>query len=424
MIQTRFLVALFVLMLGRAAMARGDDPKPEAPPDPCVTDLTLEKLDNPPERKTKYEVVEEPWKEKLVDVKAADQKFAAAIRIELPKFRGAPFSDANKSEEYGRTANLELSAKWPDFIRLQRFREQDLMNPRGYLSRTREIDYKTLQLQHEDSAAPAMKRMLAFIPAQKLPSREYQEFFTNPENDRLLLIRGGPTSGSRMSMSGSGMRMALPQGSAPNWREILLLGKTPEQAKGRAEAFLSILDQGYTRPIQKELFNVRAKQCELLHEARAKRVASYQRWETVKARLKEYEEFTPDMLAGLRVQQLQLDVDLAGVKAKIATCEKLLDKMVQVERRKPIEDAKIAAEIELSGFEARRAKSAEFVAKLKERNTLSELTTKTENETIQDLRSVQLLENSIQQIDEDIAAFGPVRLVDDRVTIHPLEWTQ
>ena len=82
--------------------------------------------------------------------------------------------------------------------------------------------------------------------------------------------------------------------------------------------------------------------------------------------LKSYLDFTPDMLSNLRVQQLQLDVDLAGVKARIAACERLLAQpALKADRRNQIEDLKVAAEIEFSGFEARLAKSNEFIGKVK-----------------------------------------------------------
>jgi hypothetical protein len=112
------------------------------------------------------------------------------------------------------------------------------------------------------------------------------------------------------------------------------------------------------------------------------------------------------------------------VKAKIATCEKLLGKMEDPLRRKPIEDAKIDAEIELSGFEARRAKAAEFVAKLKERNDVTSNQVRAGGHMQAQSQLMDQTTRAIQIADEEIAAFGPVRLVDDRVAIHPLEWTQ
>jgi hypothetical protein len=402
MTHTPFHVALLVLALVHAATARGNDPKPEAPPDPCVTDLTLEKLDNPPERKTKYEVVDSVVKEQLRDVKVADQKFIAVIRIVLPRNQGKPFESV-EGGTVGRTASF-LHAK--DFRALQAFRGRLLLNPWGSTF----IQYDA-KLQREKDAADALSRMTALIPGDRQPAKELTTFFTQPASNRLLL--SPPFDSER------------PDNSLSQYeRHLRLLATSPEQAEERARALLSILDQGFSRPLQVALFRERIQQCDRLREAREKLELARKSRQNLDAKLKDYEEFTPDMLAGLRVQQLQLEVDLAGVKARIATCEKLLTKMAEFERRKPIEDAKIAAEIELSGFEARRAKSAEFVTKLKERNEITSRRDLAKNEigTLGSLVNESTRE--IQLIDEEIEAFGPVRLVDDRVTIHPLEWTQ
>jgi hypothetical protein len=205
-----------------------------------------------------------------------------------------------------------------------------------------------------------------------------------------------------------------------------VLGSTAAEAEQRARDLLAILDQGFSRPLQKALFQERLGQCAQLVEARDKLAQVTKSSENLSERRKQYDDFSPDMLPGLRVQQLQLEVDLAGVKAKIVTCEKLLTKMAtaELERRKPIEDAKIAAEIELSGFEARRAKAAEFVAQLKERNDVTARLDSAVNEMGRQSLRIQRATQSIQGIDQELAAFGPVRLVDDRVTIQPLEWTQ
>jgi hypothetical protein len=392
MIQERFLIALLVLALGYGITARSDEaPQAEAPPDPCMTDLTLEKLDNPPERKTKYEVVEEVGKERLVDVKAADQKFVAVVRIKLPRTTGDPFAEINDAN-YGRQAMAldRPGDRNKELLHLQLLEDTLLLSPHNGLI--------VVSKMHD-----SFQRMLSYVPEDRPPSKKEREFLSASIISRYIV---------------------QPRERNSRLRELHVLGSTAEEAEQRARALLTMLDQGFSRPLQMGLFKVRITFCEGLREAREKHKAATKSWEMLTARLKGYEEFTPDMLAGLRVQQLQLEVDLAGVKAKIATCEKLLTKMVDLERRKPIEDAKIAAEIELSGFEARRAKSAEFVAKVKERNQITEHHMDA-GSSMQNLsQTISYFTHAIHGIDEEIAAFGPVQLVDDRVTIHPLEWTQ
>src|SRR5436190_10549047 len=100
-----FLRFTLAAALALATTARADDTKPDAPPDPCVTELTLEKLDNPPQRKTNFVRAEEPLKIPL-NVKLVDQKFAATIGIEVPKYAGSPFGSGAGRGEAGRVLNI------------------------------------------------------------------------------------------------------------------------------------------------------------------------------------------------------------------------------------------------------------------------------------------------------------------------------
>ena len=141
--------------------------------------------------------------------------------------------------------------------------------------------------------------------------------------------------------------------------------------------------------------------------------------------LKAYADFTPDMLSILRVQQLQLDVDLAGVKARIAACERLLAQpALKAERRNQIEDIKVAAEIELSGFEARRTKSNEFIGKVKTKVDLLNKFSTAEVSLANAPITIGGLEEQIKTIDAAIRAYAPLPLVDNKVVVQPLEWTQ
>lgn len=386
MIPTRFLsTAALLLTLALAASAWSDEPpKAEPPPDPCRTELTLEKLDNPPERKTKFEVSKDVTKVKLHDIKLIGQKYVASFVIALPR--------SLSGNRQGRSVYLREDKELTD---LQYVLGRPLLAPDIFTGQYYGGEYSPLA------------QIIAQIPPKRLPTKDELEFLGSAKVTQFLSF---PTSSQTSSQGAEAV--------------FQIFAITPEQAESRIRTFLTILDQGFSRPIQLALFEERGKQCESLRAAQEKHAAARKQWESLTGKLKEYEEFTPDMLSGLRVQQLQLEVDLAGVKAKIATCEKLLAKASDAERRKQIEDAKIAAEIELSGFEARREKSAEFVGKLKERNELTGQQVLAGNEMVTQSKRIQQTTEAIQRIDEEIAAFAPVTLVDDRVTIHPLEWTQ
>lgn len=379
------LVTCLLLALSRGTTAWCDDPpKVEPPPDPCVTDLTLEKLDNPPERKTKFEVVDEVKKVKLYDIKLIDQKYVASFVVALPA----------ALDNNGRGVSIYLEAD-EELTALQRVLGRPLLAPNYSLG------------QYFGAHSP-LERMISRIPAQRLPAKEQLEFIDSP---KLMQFLSFPTSPQRSS-----------QGAEETFQ---LFAVTPEQAESRIRALLTVFDHGFSRPLQVELLKQRMKYCASLVESNEKVPAASDTADKLAAMLKNYEEYTPDLLAGLRVQQLQMEVDLAGVKARISACDKLLaNKDAGKERLRQIEDAKVAAEIELAGFEARRAKSAEFVAKVKERNELTSQFEKASKSAALLRSQRDRLLKSIKGIDEEIAAFAPVRLVDDRVTIHPLEWTQ
>lgn len=394
MMRIRHFFSAFCFLILCHATAWSDEPaKPEAPPDPCVTDLTLEKLDNPPERKTKYEVVEEVRKEKLFDIKAADQKFTALIRIQLPK----PYRTRS-----GVTIGAVSRELWRDsekhqpLLELQVFPDHQLLRPSSRDSRF-------------GSFSDAFRRMIAQSPEDRIPEEARKELSSPDINLSVITIDPARRTG----------------GVPATERGLLILARTPDEAEWRARQLLLIFDQGFSRPLQMAIFKERVDKCNQLHDLQRKLPVAKKSHEDLVNKIKDYEEFTPDLLAGLKVQQLQMEVDVAGVKARIATCNRLLEKQgLDAERRKQIEDAKIAAEIELSGFEARRAKAAEFVGKVKDRNELATRAAVIEKAISDFNQSIGYLSRLIQSIDEEIAAFDPVRLVDDRVTIHPLEWTQ
>jgi chromosome segregation ATPase len=188
---------------------------------------------------------------------------------------------------------------------------------------------------------------------------------------------------------------------------------------------LTLLDDGAFRPIRREIFKKREPLCQQLREQRKTREAAKQTASTVEEELKSYVDYTPDMLSNLRVQQLQLEVELAGVQARIATCEKFLARPnLKSERQNQLEDVKVAAEIELSGFEARRMKSEEFIRKVKTKNVLAANFDKATSAHSIAQNRIRELEQQIKNIDAAIHAYAPLPLVDNKIVVQPLEWTQ
>jgi len=363
----------------------------------CKIELTEEKIDNPPERKTEIERLEAPSKQKLTDLKIVDQKYVATLRIVLPTIsqeviaRGAYPRSGYRSSSGGayRGASEFLNGQDDKEGMLQFFERSRLLAP-----------YDLVAMPETISAS--LERMIEFIPEQRRPAKKLVEFFISNESNRAIMSPD----------------------TEEGYREFRVLAMSPEQAQERTEALLHVFDHGFSRPIQLALLKKRQDACKELQLSESELAAATERLEAIKKELEEYADFTPDMLSGLRVQQLQLEVDLAGVKARLATCEKLLKGAMTEERRKQVEDMKIGAEIELSGFEARRAKSAEFVAKVKTKGELSVNTSIALGKVSSARQQREFGIKTVQLLDQEIAAFAPVTIEDNKITIQPIEWTQ
>ena len=375
-------------------LAQGRDPKdlqPNTAPlgvindiDVAVTDLTEEKLNNPPKREIKFERLTEPLKRQLPkpDPKLLEQKYVASIRLVIPP-KGENFAAFLRDEE-GNVPQVSViggslllspsNGGWPD------------------------------------STAPFLP-MIKSLPTHDSPANEERAFFANPENTgQMMHFRWEMEPGTR----------------APRATWIFtILGTTPELVELRAAALLTLMDQGASRPLQLAILKKRDPLCVQLRDQRKAAESAQRAISAVNEVLKSFVDFTPDMLSNLRVQQLQLEVDLAGVKARIAACDRLLaGATLKPERRSQVEDVKVAAEIEFSGYEARLTKSNEFIGKVKTKVELLGKLSSVEVEQKRARSKIQSLEQQIKNIDAAIHAYAPLSLVDNKVTIQPLEWTQ
>lgn len=424
MTPTRILIVMLVLVLGLRIALYGDDAKPEAPPDPCVIDLKLErldKLDNPPQRETKFEESQDPWVANLYDVKVVDQKYIAFIHIRLPHNTGSPYSAENGDRNFGRVSHYLADEEHKELAGLQLVYPSDpLLTPgvTDFFSGGGRPPFVRRGDGKEDRLAIGWSGMLAQIPLERQPGEEMKQFFTAPLTPYYVFFAlPGPSSSQgfvgRPNLAG---RQGI--------KTIHVLGATREQVEARTKALLTILDQGFSRPIQKGLLQIRGEYCQQYRDQQEKVAAAEKEYHKMQAEFKEYADFPADTLAGLRVQLFQWDAELAGLEAKVEACNKLLAAGAAGERAKQIEEAKIAAEIELAGCKARRAKSADFIGKVKRREELTRQRDEAEGRLGLAHGKVREIAGRIQVIDEEIETFGPVHLVDDTVVIQPVEWTK
>ncbi len=358
--------------------------------DVTVTDVTEEKLNQPPKREIKFERLTEPLKSMLSkpDLKLFDQKFVGKFELTVPPdSTNFSFSSFPRDETGGV----------PKLAYLGRVL---LVNP----------DFG-IPVRSDSVLEDSFSEMMKALPTADLLAKDEQVFFSSAKKmEGLVDIFATPRNSSRSKVA--------------TW-QITILGTTPELVEKRAKALLTLLDVGSCRPMQLQIFKKREPLCEKLREQRKAEESAKQMVEVLQNELKSYADFTPDMLSNLRVQQLQLDVDLAGVKARIAACDRLLaGNALKLERRSQVEDLKVAAEIELSGFEARLSKSNEFIVKVKTKVELLSKSINADSQRKDASSRIRGLEREIKAIDAAIRTFAPLPLVDNKIVVQPLEWTQ
>jgi hypothetical protein len=353
--------------------------------DVTKTDVTEEKLNNVPKREIKVERIAEAGGLPLPkpDPKLLEQKYAGKFRLRIPR------SGSNYATMLRQDAE---------------------MTTLGLIDQRYLIAANTYGSNKQKTLADSLPAMINALPKEDFPAREEREFFASSKS--LLDFV-------------SYYDEAIDDGSGERFWSFQVLATNPEEAERRCKALIYTFDQGSCRPIRLAILKKREPVCVQLREQRKGAEALLQMINSVQNALKVFADFTPDMLSNLRVQQLQLEVELAGVKARIATCDRLLAQAnLKLERRNQIEDVKVSAEIEFSGFEARLTKSNEFIAKVKQKVELLENLAKLEAEQKKARSTLRGLEGQIHFIDEAIKAFAPLPLVDNKIVIQPIEWTQ
>jgi hypothetical protein len=209
------------------------------------------------------------------------------------------------------------------------------------------------------------------------------------------------------------------------YREFLIAAPTAELAERRARALLTLLDQGFSRTLQLALYEKLDTTCKRLQELQAAIDKYTTEEEQLADESKQYAGFKADMLEPVRLQELQLEIELAGIKARIAGCDKVLAQPgLDAERKKNVEDLKIAAEIELLAIDARRAKAAEILAKVKESTRVAIQHAQVNAMLRKSINDYKQAANQIAKIHEEMRWFAPLPLMEDKIIVQELEFTQ
>jgi chromosome segregation ATPase len=208
-----------------------------------------------------------------------------------------------------------------------------------------------------------------------------------------------------------------------------LVAPSPERAKELVQAVLSLYDHGFSYPTYKDFAEIRQHYQSKGSEARAaveKVEAELDVLRKQRDELKEWSDITQETLANLVSQQRLVAVEEAGIKARIAACEKILKegKGISAAQVQQVETAKTAAEIELVGSAAKRAAIEALVEKGRKRLTLSSsvsMSSSRLNRPKSILKSAEAREAAYKEaLDEKM----PFAEVEGKIQIRRIRWEQ
>lgn len=208
-------------------------------------------------------------------------------------------------------------------------------------------------------------------------------------------------------------------------QEFRIFGKSAEECERRVKGLLTLLDYGFSRPLQLKLLQKREELEGEVKTSKKELQEAQAELERVARRITEFNDFTVDMLPVLRQQQMALEVDLAGTVARVKACDRLLESTrpaLSPERRASVEDTKIQAEIDLSGFQAKRTTLLEFLVKAKEKSDLTNRQRELQDDIMTARQVISSRPRQCQDIDVDLDFVAPVKVVDDKFLIQPIKW--
>jgi hypothetical protein len=198
-----------------------------------------------------------------------------------------------------------------------------------------------------------------------------------------------------------------------------ILAPTPERAKELSLALLATLDAVLTQPIQRELQQRKEGYEKQIAQNREMLSVAVKERDTLKEQLKTAESLDAQAIGDLRTQRRLLEVDLAGVRARVEACEALLNRGgLTNSRKEQVENLKVAAEIELAGLAARQ-KTLDFIINQGDKG----LALASKDKSVKSQESnIRRFEGYVADTQRRMDMYGPFRLVDDKVVIRPIKW--
>jgi hypothetical protein len=368
----------------------------DAPNQPGQSDSVDNRLNQ--DREIAFELSEEPLELKLfrADPQLLNQKFAAVVEVFVPS---------------------HTDRRVPDRLReLAVFQSQSLLHLGGY-----QVGFGGRD--RPPTPADTFRRLAREVNGAAEAADEGLDFLQSDEVNEGYL-------------SGGWLTPVQVNGANGGYYSFTILAPSEEQARERAEALIRLLDAAIAVPLQRELHRQREQQEETIDSLR-KQLAETE--ERAKQTVEDYERIADtavshDELSQLKTERRLLEVELAGIRARIETAEEILAKLKELQKAagRPadarilkVEDLKITAEIDLAGLAARR-KALDLL--IEEGNKRAELNMR-RNEQLGQVEKLR------RRLDEEERGFGGLQdvmerysqlysLEDDKVVVRPIQWTE
>lgn len=375
-----------LVMLAIAIPARAADPAPDSPPDakPEASAEAGPKLTEPviPKRELTFEqsAEEYPLPLNVPDPKLLEQRYIAVFRsVGLPKGRRL---DVPKHPVSPNLRSLYAMA----------FRSGGTGYP------------------------PLFPGLVRNVPKDRLPAEDILSVLTTQ-------------GGSLISVRRESCPNPDDPGTPLEYYAFQVRAPTVERAKELVEALLVLYDYGLSYPVQQEYLQLgrdAEKELPKLRDASEKAQQELARTEKQLEALKDFEDLGEETLVDFRTQLRLISVDMAGTKARIDACNKILAgrKDLGPSRIEQVETVKITAEIELVGLAARKDAIEKIVELGQRRVELFNQTTKLRHDAVHARGAVSDALNKTAEYETARKQYEPFPIQDAKVVIHPIRWEQ
>ena len=288
---TSFSLSFFLFVAVAYGADRPAKPRDDAPPTPEAL-MAMDTATEPviPKRELNFVMSDDPVTLTLTadDPKLLEQRYQASFMMRIP-------------------GNIPPSNQWRASLDGNSLYQAPVRDEAG--RRARDNFGFFISGLHLSAAYPDYSRLLGSIPKDHQPPQGLIDALNQGRPYLHLPATNGSVPGKYQRLRGS------------------IIAPTPEQAKELVQALVELYDYGLSYPVQAEFLRQKQVDAEVVANAReaiAKFKAVSDDYTKKLESLSAYGDIGNEVLANCRSQQRMLDVDLAGVKARLAACNKLL----------------------------------------------------------------------------------------------------